>query len=99
MAYGLARMRVLLVESAPNLNSTVEWLQLATSRSVVGRACRVAVIVGGALVAINHGDALLQGDISLGRGLRILFTAIVPYCVSTYSSVTALREHIAAEHT
>jgi hypothetical protein len=55
--------------------------------------------VGGALVAINHGDALLHCDISLGRGLRILFTAVVPYCVSTYSSVTALREHIAADHT
>ena len=65
----------------------------------MGRACRVAVVVGGALVAINHGDPVLDGDISLGRGLRILLTAIVPYCVSAYSSVTALREHIAAEHT
>ena len=69
-----------------------EWLRLATSTSVVRRALTIALIVGSVLVAINHGDALLRGDISLGRVLRIVLTVLVPYCVSTYSSVTAMRD-------
>jgi hypothetical protein len=73
----------------------VGWMQLATSASVVRRAVRVAIVVGAVLVTINHGDAILRGDVSLGRVLRIFLTILVPYCVSTYSSVSALR---AAEH-
>jgi hypothetical protein len=67
------------------------WMQLATSAPVVRRAAVVALIVGTVLVAINHGDAILRGDFSMGRALRIGLTILVPYCVSTYSSVAALR--------
>ena len=73
----------------------VGWMQLSTSAPVVRRAVRVAIVVGAVLVAINHGDAILRGDVSLGRVLRIFLTILVPYCVSTYSSVSTLR---AAEH-
>jgi hypothetical protein len=67
------------------------WLTLATSGSVVRRATVVAMVVGTILVAINHGDAIIRGDLSLGRLLRIALTVMVPYCVSTYSSVSTLR--------
>lgn len=56
------------------------------------RALAYAVIVGAILVAINHGDALLAGRMDLGRWLRAGLTVIVPYCVSTASSVAARRE-------
>lgn len=69
------------------------WLQLAASAPVVRRSAIVALVVGTILVAINHGDAIIRGDVTLGRVLRILLTVIVPYCVSTYSSVSALRAH------
>jgi len=72
------------------------WLRMATERSVVRRALTVTAVVGAILVAINHGDALLRGDVSAGRLLRILLTVSVPYCVSTYSSVGALRARIDA---
>jgi hypothetical protein len=72
-----------------SVEGMMEGLQLATSPSVVRRACVVAVVVGTVLVAINHGDAILRGDFSLGRGVRIVLTVLVPYCVSTYSSVGA----------
>ena len=49
------------------------------------------MVVGTILVAINHGDAIIRGDLSMGRLLRIALTVMVPYCVSTYSSVSALR--------
>ena len=67
------------------------WLREAAERSVVRRALSVTVVVGTILVAINHGDALLRGDLSGGRVFRILLTICVPYCVSTYSSVGARR--------
>lgn len=70
----------------------MDWLRLALSRSVVRRASGVAVTVGGLLVVVNHGGALLSGDITVTRALQIIITALVPYCVSTYSSVSALRE-------
>jgi len=72
-------------------DDTVGWLALATSKSVVRRATVVAFIVGSILVIINHGDAIVHGDLSAGRLLRIVLTVSVPYCVSTYSSVSALR--------
>ena len=69
-----------------------EWFRLASTGSVVRRACRYAVCVGALLIAINHGDAILRGDISIARVLRMVLTAMVPYAVSTASSVSALRE-------
>lgn len=70
----------------------MEWVRLAASPSIVRRASGVAIVVGTVLVAINHGDALLTGDLSPGRALRIVLTVLVPYCVSTYSSVGAIRD-------
>lgn len=69
-----------------------DWVSLASSRFVVRRACGYAVCVGALLIAINHGDAILRGDISVARVLRMVLTAMVPYAVSTASSVSALRE-------
>ena len=55
------------------------------------RALRYAVIVGAVLISINHGDALLAGQLTLGRVLKMGLTVMVPYVVSTLSSVEALR--------
>ena len=81
-----------VLTAAPGVVNT--WLRLATERSVIRRAASLAVVVGSLLVAINHGDALLRGDISMGRVLRIFLTVAVPYCVSTYSSIAALRDRV-----
>jgi hypothetical protein len=68
-----------------------EWLKLATEGPVVRRALAYAVVVGAILVAINHGDALLAGEIGTVRALKMGLTVLVPYAVSTLSSVGALR--------
>ena len=65
------------------------WLAVATERAVVLRACKFALVVGAVLIAINHGDALLAGDVSTGRLLKMGLTVLVPYVVSTLSSVGA----------
>ena len=72
------------------------WLHDATQRPVVLRALSYALGVGTILIAINHGDALLAGDLDAPRLARMGLTALVPYCVSTASSVGALREAAAA---
>ena len=69
------------------------WLQLAASRPVVARALRFALGVGALLIAINHGDALLSGELDGTRLAQMGLTVVVPYCVSTASSVGALRAH------
>lgn len=67
-------------------------IALAFSRSVVVRALKFAVVVGAILIAINHGDALLRGEVGLVRLLKMGLTVLVPYTVSTLSSVAAMRE-------
>lgn len=65
--------------------------ELATSSAVVRRALGYAVVVGAILIAINHGDALLRGDVDVARALKMGLTMLVPYTVSTLSSVQALH--------
>jgi hypothetical protein len=69
-----------------------QWLREAFEASVRKRALRVAAVVGSILLAINHGDAILHGDVALDRALRMILTMLVPYIVSTVSSVGAIRE-------
>ncbi len=66
-------------------------LQLATSPNVIRRALGYAVVVGAILIAINHADALARGEFDLIRGIKMGLTVLVPYTVSTLSSVQALR--------
>lgn len=67
------------------------FLALALRRDVVRRALLFAVVVGAVLIAINHGDALVAGEVSRGRWLKMGLTVLVPYTVSTLSSVSAMR--------
>jgi hypothetical protein len=68
------------------------WLRVALQPSVLRRGLVYAIIVGSVLVGINHGDAILRRDLDGGRLLRIALTVVVPYLVSTFSSVGAIRE-------
>ena len=66
-------------------------LRLAFEGAVVRRALAFAVVVGSVLVVINHGDAILTGEVGPGRWLKMGLTVLVPYVVSTLSSVMAMR--------
>jgi hypothetical protein len=68
------------------------WFQVARRPSIVRRAIKVSIVVGTLLVLINHVPALLQGDITRFRLFQIGLTYVVPYCVATWSSVSALIE-------
>lgn len=67
------------------------WIKIALRKDVVLRGLKVGGIVGTILVVINQGDLLLVGRPSLEALWKILLTYCVPYCVSTYASVSAIR--------
>jgi hypothetical protein len=67
-----------------------DFLSLCFTKPVIKRAALTALIVGTILIAINHGDALLRGQVDTTRLLKIVLTVFVPYIVSTTSSVSAI---------
>jgi hypothetical protein len=69
------------------------WLAIALEPSVRLRALKVAVVVGLILAVINHGDNLLAGTMTATAWIKVFLTFLVPYCVSTYASVEAIRHH------
>ena len=68
------------------------WLGLAFQRSVVRRSVAYAIAVGAILILINHGEAILQGEVGTNRAIKMGLTVFVPYVVSTLSSVGAMRK-------
>ena len=65
---------------------------MAANPGTVRRALITAVVVGAILICINHGPAILAGDVTLGRVLQMCLTVLVPYAVSTASSVATRAE-------
>lgn len=51
----------------------------------------MALVVGPILIAINQGDLIVSGALTGAAWVKMVLTVTVPYCVSTYSSVGALR--------
>jgi hypothetical protein len=78
------------------MGDLLDWLRTATEFAVVRRALGYALVVGAILIGINHGGAILRGEVDGGRMLQMALTALVPYCVSTSSSVGAIRRVQAA---
>ena len=68
------------------------WLEIALRKDVVIRALKVGTFVGVILIMLNQGDLILAGNISPRTALKIFLTPAVPYLVSTYSSVAAIRK-------
>lgn len=70
-----------------------EWWQIARSPSIVMRGLKYGAIVGSVLIVINHGNAIVEGTVDTTRLIQMVLTMLVPYCVSTASSVGAVMEH------
>ena len=69
-----------------------EWLRIAARSDVRNRALKVAALVGTILVAINQGETVLAGNFTPALVAKILLTYGVPYGVSTYAGVEAIRD-------
>ncbi len=68
------------------------WFTAAAQPATMRRAAFTALLVGFILTAINHGPALMHGQASGERICQILLTFLVPYSVSTISSVATRHE-------
>ena len=79
------------VSSEPQAPELPGFFALALAPEVVRRGLFYAVIVGAVLIAINHGDAILAGELGGARLFKMGLTVLVPYAVSTLSSVSATR--------
>ena len=64
------------------------WLSIAARADIVISSLKVCAVVGTILVLINYFDRILAGTLGAGDGFKILLTYCVPYCVSTYASVS-----------
>ena len=67
------------------------WFQDAQRPEVVTRGLKVSAIVGSILVLINQGDVLFGGATSMELLWKIPLTYCVPFAVSTYAAVEAIR--------
>ncbi len=70
------------------------FLSIAKSKDVVVISLKMSLIVGTILAIINHGPAITHGIFSQERYFQILLTYVVPYCVSTISSVKAIQNRV-----
>ena len=71
--------------------SNNSFITLAFSKPVMMRSLKVALLVGTLLALINHGENILSMNLSFQDCLKILLTYLVPYSVSTWSAVQALK--------
>ena len=65
--------------------------KVATRSDVLLRAFKMASIVGIVLAIINHGDHILLETMTFNNWIKIMITFFVPFCVSTISSVLAIK--------
>ncbi len=68
------------------------FFKLVFSKLVVINAIKVSLLVGTILVAINHGDAIMNNELNLERVLKMALNYLVPYLVASYSAVKALEQ-------
>jgi hypothetical protein len=52
-------------------------------------AFKVAITVGTVLIILNHGAAIVCGEMTMGRWLSALLTYVVPYTVNIHGQWTA----------
>lgn len=71
--------------------SDQSFIVLAFSKAVVLRALKVALLVGTMLALINHSEKLITMSLSSQDLLKIVLTYLVPYGVSTWSAVAAIK--------
>ena len=66
------------------------WLAAAARPDVVRRSIKVCLLVGTLLVLINYSDRAVNGELTALDMVKMLLTYAVPYCVSTFVSVSTL---------
>ena len=66
------------------------YCDIAISPAVISRAVKIALFVGSALNLINQGSVILTFTFENLSIVKLLFTYLVPYSVTTYTA-TAMK--------
>lgn len=64
--------------------------KIAFHRSTVNKAITISLTVGTVLNLINQGDFIFQMQWEKISVFKVFLTYLTPFCVSTYSTATAL---------
>jgi hypothetical protein len=67
------------------------WRHALVYGPVLGRALKVAAVVGTVLFVINQLDVVLSGQVSPLVVVKIGLTYLVPFSVSSYSALESNR--------
>ena len=59
-------------------------------RTTILKSVKVSLVVGPVLVLVNHFEILFGAALSLKLAIKLLLCFLVPFCVSGYSSATAM---------
>ena len=65
-----------------------KFARILLNRRFAPTAVRVSLVVGSVLFTINHGAALVKGEMTRTRWLSGLITYLVPYSVSIHGQYT-----------
>jgi len=74
-----------------NDTANKSFFAIACSQKVVMSAIKVALFVGTMLALINHGEKILNLSLSGDDYFKVFLTYLVPYGVSTWSAVKAIK--------
>ncbi|HEY4767861.1 MAG TPA: hypothetical protein VII26_02900, partial [Candidatus Limnocylindria bacterium] len=79
----------------------MQWVRarliLVADRSVVRRASVTALVVGTILSLITRGETIMSADFSMALTWQLGLLFVIPYSVSTWSSVAAMRRQRAID--
>lgn len=67
-----------------------KFTKIAFHRSTVNKAITISLTVGTVLNLINQGDFIFQAEWENISAFKVFLTYLTPFCVSTYSTATAL---------
>ncbi len=68
------------------------WFEIAFQSRVYKRALKTSLLIGTLLALINQSSQIIDHGFMPEICIKILLTYMVPYCVSTYASVEAIRD-------
>ena len=66
-------------------------IKTALTKEILIRSSKVALVVGTILGLINHGDAIVAGTLTIESTIKIAVSYCVPFSVSTWSAVQAVK--------
>ena len=73
------------------MSSHTSFLSIAFRADIALRSAKIALVVGTLIAIINHGDRMMMDKMGTVDWLKCALTYLVPFGVSTWSQVSALR--------